>query len=55
VVEMSGHNTGHCSIIQWERPVPVVRLNGRYVILLRGTPDLYALLHNEQWFLPVVF
>jgi hypothetical protein len=55
VVTMSGHNTGRCSIIEWERPVPVVKLNGRYIILMRGTPDVYALEHNEQWFLPVRF
>jgi hypothetical protein len=55
VVKMSGHNTGHCSIVEWERQVPVVRLQGRYVMILRGAPEVYSLVHNESWFLPTTF
>jgi hypothetical protein len=55
VVKMSGHNTGHCSIVQWERLVPVIRMQGRYVMLLRGAPEVYSLVHNEEWFLPTKF
>jgi hypothetical protein len=55
VVTMSGHNTGRCSIVEWERPVPVVRLNGAYVMILRGAPEVYSLVHNEEWFLPTKF
>ena len=55
LVQMSGHNTGRCSIMQWDRQVPVVRLQGKYVILMRGTPAVYSLVHNEQWFQPARF
>jgi hypothetical protein len=55
VVKMSGHNTGRCSIVEWERQVPVVQRNGAYVILMRGAPEVYSLVHNEQWFQPVRF
>jgi|WetSurMetagenome_2_1015567.scaffolds.fasta_scaffold212994_2 hypothetical protein len=55
VVKMAGHNTGRCSIIEWEKQVPVVRMQGRYLLLMRGLPDVYSLLHNEQWFLPTKF
>jgi hypothetical protein len=55
VVTMSGHNTGRCSIVEWERPVPVVRLKGTYTMILRGAPEVYSLVHNEEWFLPTTF
>lgn len=55
VVTMNGHNTGRCSIVEWERLVPVVRKNGAYVTLMRGAPEVYSLVHNEQWFLPTKF
>ena len=55
VVKMAGHNTGRCSIVEWERPVPVVKKDGAYVILMRGAPDVYSLVHNEEWFLPTRF
>ena len=55
IVSMKGHNTGECSIVEWERQVPVVEKDGRYLILMRGAPDVYSLIHNEQWFQPVRF
>ncbi len=55
VVEMSGHNTGRCSIIDWKRKVPVIWRNGKYTVIMRGTPEVYSLIHNEQWFEAVRF
>ena len=55
VVKMTGHNTGQCSIVEWERLVPVVQRNGAYAILMRGAPEVYSLVHNEQWFQPTRF
>jgi len=55
VVKMAGHNTGRCSIVEWERPVPVVQKDGAYIILMRGAPEVYSLVHNEEWFLPTRF
>jgi len=55
VVTMKGHNTGRCSNVEWERQVPVIERQGRYTILMRGAPAVYALVHNEQWFTPVAF
>jgi hypothetical protein len=55
VVKMSGHNTGRCSIVEWERLVPVIQRNGTYLILMRGAPEVYSLVHNEQWFQPIRF
>ena len=55
VVTMKGHNTGRCSIVEWERQVPVVEKDGRRLILMRGAPAVYELVHNEQWFQPVRF
>ena len=55
VVTMAGHNTGRCSIIEWEKLVPVVQMQGRYLLLMRGLPEVYSLLHNEEWFLPTKF
>jgi hypothetical protein len=55
VVKMAGHNTGRCSIVEWEKLVPVVQMQGRYLLLMRGLPEVYSLLHNEQWFLPTKF
>ena len=55
IVSMKGHNTGRCSIVEWERQVPVVEKDGSWLILMRGTPEVYSLVHNEQWFEPVRF
>ena len=55
VVSMKGHNTGRCSIVEWERQVPVVEKDGDYLILMRGTPEVYSLVRNEQWFEAVRF
>jgi len=55
MVQMSGHNTGRCSIMQWDRQVPVVRMQGKYVLRMRGPPKVYSLVHNEQWFQPARF
>jgi hypothetical protein len=55
IVRMAGHNTGRCSIVQWDRLVPVIDREGRYMIIMRGAPDVYSLVHNEQWFQAVKF
>jgi hypothetical protein len=55
VVKMAGHNTGQCSIVEWETLVPVVQMRGTYLLLMRGLPEVYSLMHNEEWFLPTKF
>lgn len=55
IAVLTGHVTGRCSIVDWERPVPVVNLDGGYKMIIRGMPDVYSLLHKEQWFKPLQF
>ena len=55
IVRMAGHNTGRCSIVQWDRLVPVIDWQGKYMIIMRGAPEVYSLVHNEQWFQAVKF
>lgn len=55
LVRMAGHNTGRCSIVEWDRLVPVIDRQGKYMIIMRGAPDVYSLVHNEQWFQAVRF
>jgi hypothetical protein len=55
IVVLTGHVTGRCSIVDWVRPVPVVRLHGKLQMIIRGMPEVYYLLHKEQWFKPLQF
>ena len=55
IVSMKGHYTARCSIVEWERQIPVAEKDGVYLILMRGTPEVYSLVRNEQWFKPVKF
>ena len=55
IVELTGHVTGRCTIVDWVRPVPVVWKNNGYIMLIRGMPEVYDLIHNEQWVKPVFF
>ncbi len=55
IVVLTGHVTGRCSIVDWVRPVPVVRLHGKLQMIIRGMPEVYYLLHKEQWFKPLHF
>jgi hypothetical protein len=55
IVVLTGHVTGRCTIVDWVRPVPVVRLDGSLQMIIRGMPEVYYLLHKEQWFKPLHF
>lgn len=55
IVVLTGHVTGRCSIVDWVRPVPVVRIDGGLQMIIRGMPEVYMLLHKEQWFKPLHF
>ena len=55
IVELTGHVTGRCSIIDWVRTIPVVKIDGRLKMIIRGMPKVYYLIHKEQWFKPVKF
>lgn len=55
IVVLTGHVTGRCSIVDWVRPVPVVRTVEGFKMIIRGMPEVYYLIHKEQWFKPVEF
>ncbi len=55
IIVLSEHVTGRCSIVDWERPVPVVNLEAGYKMIIRGMPEVYSLLHKEQWFKQLQF
>ncbi len=55
VVTLSGHVSGRCNIINWERRLPLVRLDGKWRVVSRGTPKDYELVRREQLFKPIGF
>lgn len=55
IVVLEGHVSGRCNIINWRRRVPIVEMDGRRVVISRGTPDDYEPVRREQWFKAIGF
>ncbi len=55
LVTLQGHVSGRCNIINWERRIPLVMLDGKWRVVSRGTPEDYELVRREQLFKPVTF
>lgn len=55
VVTLTGHVTGRCHIIDWVRRLPLVKIDGDWVAISRGSPEDYEMVRREQWFTPVKF
>jgi hypothetical protein len=49
VVRVRGHLLGACSIFQWEKEVPVIKIGGAYKVLLAGTKKAKTLFY-QSWF-----
>ena len=55
VVTFTGTTTGKCSLNNWIKPIPVITLKDKFLIISKGIPGELDLLHAEQWFTDIPF
>jgi hypothetical protein len=55
IVTTKGYNIGNCSIVNWEKKLPIF-FDGKYwKAIVTGTPEDLKAIHREQWLTEIKF
>ena len=55
IVRIKGYTIGSCSIVNWEKKLPIF-FNGKYLkAIVTGTPEDLKAIHREQWLTEINF
>jgi len=55
IVTIKGYTIGSCSIVNWEKKLPIF-FNGKHLkAIVTGTPEDLKAIHREQWLTEINF
>jgi len=55
IVKLEGYIIGSCSIVDWNKDLPIVRYGKKWKAIVTGTPEDYDIFHREQWLTDINF